>query len=128
MLFIVVTLFSGCTAVPREEMEAAEVYLFPHFKTVLQPEFGMTRAERMKAIRASNKEAGTAFAAMILYELIVDGQGRVVKIRTVKPYYRDGEDQYYTRSFLRVLQGQQFNPDPVATAYRTFYYPMYVEG
>jgi len=87
----------------------------------------MTSAERRKAIQASNKEAGTAFTAMILYELIVDGEGRVVKIRAVKPYYRDDEDQFVTRNISRILQGEQFRPDQVAKAYRTFYYPMYVD-
>jgi len=124
---VAVVLFAGCATVSREEMEAAECYLFPHFKTILQPEFGMTSAERRKAIQASNKEAGTAFTAMILYELIVDGEGRVVKIRAVKPYYRDDEDQFVTRNISRILQGEQFRPDQVAKAYRTFYYPMYVD-
>lgn len=112
---------TGCVSLV-DEIERADDFLYPRFKYVAEPGFAMTNAERLKASAKSRN-----LRAEILYEMVVNHEGRIVKIRTVRSWADDDEDGSITHRFSLIVRNYLFEPDSAEDRYRTFFYPLDLE-
>jgi hypothetical protein len=100
----------------------AEIYVFPKLKYTGSAGFSLTRAERKVAVRHVERLKGE-----LLYELVVDRTGNVIKIRTIKSLPGSDTD-FYTIGFRQHLEQHKFKPSKLDAPYRTFFYPMNVQS
>jgi hypothetical protein len=99
-----------------------KTYLFPKCKYLAEPEFSLTNEDRKLALRELRRKRGE-----LLYELIIDRQGNVTKIRVAKAL--EGNDmEFFTIGFMQRLREHKFSPSRMDAPYRNFYYPMNVES
>jgi hypothetical protein len=109
-------LATSCEApVTAEELERATLYFPPQFKYVEEPRFCFTRAERERALK-EYKQVG----ADTLFEVIIDNEGTVKKVRLLRTHVRKDYHDFmleHARWFL-------FTEDPGSEMYRAFYYPI----
>jgi hypothetical protein len=108
--------FSGCKSAPRHE--SAEIYVFPKLNYTNTPEFSFTKSERHAALEHLKRLDGE-----LLYEVVADREGHVIRIRTVKSLPGRDSD-YYTIGFRQRIENHKFKPSKMAAPYRTFFYPM----
>ena len=105
---------SGCSAV---EPNSEPVDLSFPTKSVSEKTFNFDRYERNRAVAAYQK-----LKADLLFELVIDREGKVEKIRVV----RTRLDGYMTAGFRAYVGQMKFTPatsnDPLP--YRTLFYPM----
>jgi hypothetical protein len=109
---------SGCSSVSTGA--AGDQESEPSFpvKSVAENEFSFDRFDRQRAIKAYHNRR-----ASLLFELVIDRDGTVTKIRVV----RSNLDAYMTAAFkTHVSKGMKFTPAPVSDPqpYRTLYYLM----
>lgn len=107
---------AGCASHSAEEAEAAP----PSFpaKSVATNTFCFTALEKKQAIKYYHR-----LRANILFELIIDRSGNVVRLKVV----RTNLDSFMTSAYkTHVMQGMKFTPaaedDPYP--YRAMYYPV----
>lgn len=112
----VLVLGSGCKASASPE-EVAEAVLFfpPVYRSVEEPTFSFTDAERMKALQEYRRQG-----ADTLFELIVDPQGKVRKARIVKTWVKP----IYHDIVLEHALALEFSPQVDTEFFRAFYYPL----
>ena len=97
-----------------EEVQAATLYFPPTFKVVDRPRFSFSMAERQRALDEYRDHG-----ADTLFEVVVDGDGRVVKsrlVRTQVPASYHDDLEAHARRF-------QFTED-AQSLYRAFYFPV----
>jgi hypothetical protein len=112
---ILVLGLSGCATTQSDE--AAQVEPSYPVKSIAEAKFSFDNFDKKRAIKAYNK-----FRANLLFELVIDREGNVVMIRTI----RSRLDDYFTFGFKGHVQGMKFTPassdDP--HPYRTLFYPV----
>ena len=108
--------FNGCQSTPQPA--SAEIYVFPKLKYTDSAEFSLTKAERHVALQHLKRLKGE-----LLYEVVADREGNVIKTRTVKSLPGSDSD-YYTIGFRQRIENHKFPPSQMAASYRTFFFPM----
>jgi hypothetical protein len=108
--------FGGCRSAPQ--YEPTEIYVFPKLKYTDTPEFSFTKSERDAALQHLKRLKGE-----LLYEVVADREGNVIRIRTVKSLAGSHSD-YYTIGFRQRIENHKFKPSQMAAPYRTFFFPM----
>lgn len=109
----------GC-GTTRDAAAEAGLYLFPKRKYVATAEFSLSNAERKVALREMRWQGGE-----LLYELVIDRSGNVVRIRVAKALAGEDND-FFTIGFMQRLRDHKFLPSRMEASYRTFFYPMSV--
>lgn len=117
--FVVIAFFAGCAAPPPSEGEA---FLFPKLKYVAEPEFAFTSQERPQALRVARRHG-----AKVVCELIVDREGRVVRIRLVRGLEGPEGQGFYSMGIMQKVKERRFEPSVLSAPYRMFFFPVKVE-
>lgn len=112
---ILVLYLSGC-ATPPSDGGADGQASFP-VKSIAEATFSFDTFDKKRAVKAYNK-----LRANLLFELVIDREGNVVKIRTL----RSRLDDYMTGGYKAHVLGMKFTPAPSDDPYpyRTLFYPV----
>jgi len=108
-------LLMSCQTASSAKIEDAILYYLPQCRHIDSARYSFTSAERQKAIQ-SMSQAG----ADTLFELIIDGEGRVKRARLI----RTKTLSCYREDMERHAMIMKFTPDHSSEMpYRTFYMP-----
>jgi hypothetical protein len=113
--WVLVSGLTGCATTQSDESAENEP-TFPT-KSIAEAKYSFDSFDRKRAVKAYSK-----LRADLLFELVIDRQGNVIMIRTL----RTRQDEYMTGGFKAHVAGMKFTPAPSDDPYpyRTLFYPL----
>lgn len=119
MLMVSLLALCGCATANSEGDVETPVAIIGE-KSIAEAEYSMSREERAAAIRSYQK-----MRAQILFELIINRTGEVVKVRVASSRQDDYTKSFFKSSMASVKFRNAAEDDPLP--YRTFYFPLKLE-